>query len=210
LPFKRDGEDFIVTPPSYRFDIEIEEDLIEEIARLHGYDNIPAPAPRAAWRCCRRPNRPARYRACATSWPTRLPGSRQLRLRRRSLGNRLRRQCHAHPSGQPDRQPDERDALHADRRAGRQPRTNLKRKQNRVRVFETGRCFSAMPVVAPVEGFHQPWKLAGLAYGGALPEQWGSRSRNVDFFDVKGEVERCWPRVGPLSRNAPPGLASGA
>jgi phenylalanyl-tRNA synthetase beta chain len=46
LPFKRrDGDDFIVTPPSYRFDIEIEEDLIEEIARLHGYDNIPARSP---------------------------------------------------------------------------------------------------------------------------------------------------------------------
>jgi phenylalanyl-tRNA synthetase beta chain len=39
--FTREGDDFLVTPPSWRFDIEIEEDLIEEIARLHGYDNIP-------------------------------------------------------------------------------------------------------------------------------------------------------------------------
>jgi phenylalanyl-tRNA synthetase beta chain len=46
LPFVREGDDFLVTPPSWRFDMEIEEDLIEEIARLHGYDNIPAPAPR--------------------------------------------------------------------------------------------------------------------------------------------------------------------
>ena len=46
LPFVREGEDFLVSPPSWRFDIEIEEDLIEEIARLHGYDNIPSPAPR--------------------------------------------------------------------------------------------------------------------------------------------------------------------
>lgn len=46
LGFQRDGDDFIVTPPTYRFDIEIEEDLIEEIARLTGYDNIPAQAPR--------------------------------------------------------------------------------------------------------------------------------------------------------------------
>ncbi|MEN9357595.1 MAG: hypothetical protein RL695_1766, partial [Pseudomonadota bacterium] len=46
FPLQREGDDFIVTPPSHRYDIEIEEDLIEEIARLHGYDHIPSPAPR--------------------------------------------------------------------------------------------------------------------------------------------------------------------
>ena len=46
LQVSREGDDFIVTPPSYRFDVEIEEDLIEEIARIHGYDNIPSHAPR--------------------------------------------------------------------------------------------------------------------------------------------------------------------
>ena len=45
LPPVKDQDDFVVTPPSYRFDIEIEEDLIEEVARLHGYENIPSPAP---------------------------------------------------------------------------------------------------------------------------------------------------------------------
>jgi len=56
-------------------------------------------------------------------------------------------------------------------------------------VFESGRCFFRDPAGAPVSGFDQPAKLAGLAYGGALPEQWGNASRNVDFFDLKGEVE---------------------
>ncbi|NTV12087.1 MAG: phenylalanine--tRNA ligase subunit beta, partial [Zoogloea sp.] len=42
-----EGDEYLVTPPSFRFDIEIEEDLVEEVARLHGYDNIPAKAPRA-------------------------------------------------------------------------------------------------------------------------------------------------------------------
>uniref|UniRef100_UPI0035B135AE phenylalanine--tRNA ligase subunit beta n=1 Tax=Dongia sp. TaxID=1977262 RepID=UPI0035B135AE len=46
LSFEQQGDDFLVTPPSWRFDMEIEEDLIEEIARLYGYDNIPSPAPR--------------------------------------------------------------------------------------------------------------------------------------------------------------------
>jgi len=48
LPHARSGSEFTVTPPSYRFDLEIEEDMVEEIARLHGYDNIPTRPPRAA------------------------------------------------------------------------------------------------------------------------------------------------------------------
>ncbi|MBP7441841.1 MAG: phenylalanine--tRNA ligase subunit beta, partial [Thauera sp.] len=48
LAVARDGNDFLVTPPSWRFDIEIEEDLVEELARLHGYDNIPAVAPQGS------------------------------------------------------------------------------------------------------------------------------------------------------------------
>ena len=67
--------------------------------------------------------------------------------------------------------------------------TNLRRKQNRVRLFETGRCFFRDTNGTPVAGFRQPWKLAALAYGGTLPEQWGMPTRNVDFFDLKGELE---------------------
>lgn len=46
--FVRDGEDFVVTSPTYRFDIEIEEDLIEEVARLYGYEKLPDRLPKAA------------------------------------------------------------------------------------------------------------------------------------------------------------------
>jgi len=67
--------------------------------------------------------------------------------------------------------------------------TNLKRRQSRVRVFETGRCFWRDKAGSPVEGFRQPWKIAALAYGSALPEQWGNATRNVDLFDIKGEIE---------------------
>jgi phenylalanyl-tRNA synthetase beta chain len=68
-------------------------------------------------------------------------------------------------------------------------RTNLNRKQSRVRLFETGRTFHRDAKGCPVEGFHQPRKLAGLAYGGALPEGWSDGGRKVDFFDVKGDLE---------------------
>ncbi|HEU0201456.1 MAG TPA: phenylalanine--tRNA ligase subunit beta, partial [Burkholderiaceae bacterium] len=48
LPAQREGDAFVVTPPSYRFDLEIEEDLIEEVARLWGFERIPAHPPLAA------------------------------------------------------------------------------------------------------------------------------------------------------------------
>lgn len=67
--------------------------------------------------------------------------------------------------------------------------TNLKRKQSRVRLFETGRAFLRDVAAAPVAGFAQTWKLSGLAYGAALPEGWASGSRKIDFFDVKGDLE---------------------
>ena len=72
LQVSREGDDFIVTPPSYRFDVEIEEDLIEEIARIHGYDNI-LPTPRAARSpCCRAPRPSVTRCRCAARW---LPAS---------------------------------------------------------------------------------------------------------------------------------------
>jgi len=190
LPFTRENADFIVTPPSYRFDIEIEVDLIEEIARLHGYDNIPAPAPQAALAMLPQTedSRPlfrvrqiladrgfqevVNYAFIEESWeadfaanasPIRLanPIASQMSVMRSTLIGGLVANV----------------------------TTNLKRKQSRIRVFETGRCFYRDANGGPVTGFRQPLKLAGLAYGTAQPEQWGTPSRNVDFFDLKGEVE---------------------
>ncbi len=190
LPFVCEGDDFLVTPPTWRFDIEIEEDLIEEIARLHGYDNIPAPAPRGNLKMMVQPEaqRPAaRVRQvlvdrgyqevvnfafveevweadfAANTDPIRLanPIASQMAVMRSTLFGGLISNLV----------------------------TNLKRKQNRVRLFEAGRAFERNEAGTPVAGFAQPWKLSGLAYGGALPEGWGSGSRKADFFDVKGDLE---------------------
>ncbi|MFZ2854821.1 MAG: phenylalanine--tRNA ligase subunit beta, partial [Rhodocyclaceae bacterium] len=88
--------------------------------------------------------------------------------------------------------------------------TNLKRKQSRVRVFETGRCFFRDAQGGPVDGFRQPWKLAGLAYGGASPEQWGVPARNVDFFDIKGDLESLLaPAVVRFEKAVHPALHPG-
>ena len=190
LPFVREGDDFLVTPPSWRFDIEIEEDLIEEIARLHGYDNIPAPAPRGNMKMLVQPEaqRPqARVRQMLVdrgyqevvnfafveeAWETDFAANTNL-IR---LANPIASQMAVM-----------RSTLIGGLVANLV--TNLKRKQSRVRLFETGRIFRRDGQGAPVAGFHQPWKLSGLAYGGALPEGWGGGTRKVDFYDVKGDLE---------------------
>jgi len=190
LSYTREGDDFLVTPPSYRFDIEIEEDLIEEIARLHGYDNIPAPAPRGplAMLVQAEAERPlSRVRQllvdrgyqevvnfafveegwegdfAANNDPIRLanPIASQMAVMRSSLIGGL-----------------------VDNLV-----TNLKRKQSRVRLFETGRCFLRDAGEQAVAGYRQPWRLGGLAWGGALPEGWASGSRKIDFYDVKADLE---------------------
>ena len=207
----RDGDDFIVTPPSYRFDIEIEEDLIEEIVRLHGYDNIPAPAPHGALLMLpqsedARPLSRVRQILCdrgfqevinyafieeawetdfaANSAPIRLanPIASQMSVMRSTLVGGLVTNV----------------------------ATNLRRKQSRVRVFETGRCFLRETPGTPVRGFRQPWKLAALAYGTALPEQWASPARNVDFHDVKGELELLLaPKAARFEKAQHPALHPG-
>ena len=190
LPFAREGDDFLVTPPTWRFDLEIEEDLIEELARLHGYDNIPAPAPRGPLAMlvqseAQRPRARVRqmlvdrgyqevvnFAFVEEAWEADFAGN----------GNPIRL---ANPIA--SQMAVMRTTLIGGLVANLL--TNLKRKQSRVRLFENGRTFHRDPNGGPVEGFRQPWMLAGLAYGGALPEGWGSGGRKVDFFDLKGDLE---------------------
>ncbi|MDR3159511.1 MAG: phenylalanine--tRNA ligase subunit beta [Zoogloeaceae bacterium] len=207
LPFTRESTDFLVTPPSYRFDIAIEEDLIEEIARVHGYENLPAPEPRGQLAMLPQPeNRRARFRLrqqiagrgfqevinyafvpeewerdlAANESPVRLanPIASQLAVLRSSLLGGLI------------------DNLV----------TNLKRKQSRVRLFEMGRGFAH----AREGGHQQPWRLALLAYGARLPEGWGRDANKVDFFDLKGDVESLFaPAELSFARSAHPALHPG-
>jgi phenylalanyl-tRNA synthetase beta chain len=193
LSFEQQGDDFLVTPPSWRFDMEIEEDLIEEIARLYGYDKIPSPAPRGRMEMMPQPEaqRPA-YRvrqmladrgyqevvnfafveeAWEADFAARTAESDLIRL-----ANPIASQM---------------AVMRSNLFGGLVSNliTNLKRKQSRVRLFEVGRTFHRDAAAQPVNGFRQPWKLAGLAFGGALPEGWAGGSRKVDFYDVKGDVE---------------------
>ncbi len=180
------ADGFSVTAPSFRFDIEIEADLIEEIGRVHGYENIPDDATFGRLKMLRLPetqrNRFAVYRHmavrgyqevvsyafvdeaweqdfAANSQPIRLqnPLAAQYSVMRSTLIGGLV------------------EILQG----------NLNRKQNRVRVFEIARVFSK-----DSDGrFVQNERIGGLLYGTATPEQWGDKARPVDFYDIKADVE---------------------
>ncbi|MBI1174747.1 MAG: phenylalanine--tRNA ligase subunit beta [Sideroxydans sp.] len=182
---ERNGEEFSVTPPSYRFDIAIEEDLIEEVARAHGYERIPAATPQATMSMLARTEvqRPLaalrealvlrdyqetiNYAFVEAGWERDLCGNERAVVLQNPIASQMSVM---------------RSSLLGGLLAAL--RTNLARKQPRVRLFEAGGCFAAAG-----EGYVQHERVAGVCYGLALPEQWGAAARNVDFYDVKGDVE---------------------
>jgi phenylalanyl-tRNA synthetase beta chain len=83
-------------------------------------------------------------------------------------------------------------------------RHNLNRQQDRVRLFELGRIY-----LSGSDGLLQPMKLGGLAYGPAQPEQWSAAARRVDFFDVKGDIERLFDGSLEFQRGEHPSLHPG-
>lgn len=215
LAFTQENGVFSVTPPSYRFDIEIEEDLIEEIARVYGFENIPALPPVA-------PNAmyiaPENQRSLFTirrqladldyqevinfsfieeAWEADFAGN----LEPIKLLNPIASQMSVM-----------RSSLIASLVAN--VKYNLNRKLNRVRIFETGAVYSRNQEVQngplAVAGFEQPKRVAGLAYGPQADEQWGQASRTVDFFDVKADLEALFaPATLRFAKLAHPALHPG-
>ncbi|WP_211443863.1 phenylalanine--tRNA ligase subunit beta [Collimonas humicola] len=200
LAFTQENGVFSVTPPSYRFDIEIEEDLIEEIARVYGFENIPALPPVA-------PN--AMYIAPENQ--------RSLFTTRRQLADLDYQEVINFSFVEA--------AWEADFAGNLAPikvlnpiasqmgvmrstligslianvKYNLNRKLNRVRIFETGAVYMRDQQVEngplSVAGYAQPKRVAALAYGPQADEQWGQASRTVDFFDVKADLEALFAPV---------------
>jgi phenylalanyl-tRNA synthetase beta chain len=187
--FVRQETDFVVTPPTYRFDLSIEEDFIEEVARMYGYDRIPAlPAPHAQHMLAspeaRRSVTTLRRHLAARDWQEVVTFSFVSSATEALLAPDT-------PSENAPIRVLNPIASHLDvMRTSLMPglldtlSTNLRHQAPRVRVFEVGRVFARASA-----GYVQTLSIGGLAYGSALPEQWGERTRNVDFFDVKGEVE---------------------
>lgn len=203
LGFEYSFEDgvFTVVPPTHRFDIEIEEDLIEEVARLYGYEKLPdrPPMARIAMKSPAEASRSAHQLrlACASLGYQELvnfsfvPEEWELDFAGNDKPIRLRNPIASHLSVMRTNLVGNLvDIL----------KYNLNRKATDVRVFELGRVFIPDVTVLDgpwsVKGVRQPLHIGGLAYGDAYPAQWGEKVRPVDFYDVKGDVQTL---IAPLA-----------
>jgi phenylalanyl-tRNA synthetase beta chain len=174
-----------VTPPSYRFDIRIESDLIEELARIHGYNRLPRTHPDFQPRIHRTPETALNlnrlrdvlvergYEEAITYSFVDAELQRMLDPKQEALA--LENPISADMS-----------VMRTSLWPGlvRTLQQNLNRQQTRVRLFETGLRF--LPHNGHLE---QNNMLAGLVSGAQFPEQWDVRTRPVDFFDAKGDLE---------------------
>ena len=193
LPARREDGRFVVTPPSYRFDLQIEEDLIEEVVRIWGYERLPL--------------RPPKSGASMRPMPE---GRRTIGALKRQVAARDYQEAihYSFVASALDRRLSGRDPIRLLNPIAAQMdvmrttlwggmletlRANLNRKASRVRLFELGRVFlaDASVLAGPqqVQGVAQPRRLGLLAFGPQLDEQWGASARRVDFHDVKGDLE---------------------
>ena len=203
LPVTQGEGSVTVQAPSYRFDLQIEEDLIEEVARMVGYNNLPTTPPLAPLTAKvrlesqRSPHAVRRQLAAMgyqetinfsfveERWEHELAGNAspikllnpiasQMSVMRSSLLGSLLNVV----------------------------KFNVDRKASRVRVFELGRVFKKDPSVkdsdTTVAGFDQPMHVAGVVFGSVAPAQWGSKEQGIDFFDVKADVQSLLAPAEPI------------
>lgn len=181
-----------VSPPPWRFDIAIEEDLIEEVARLHGFDRVPeadafgalpvvtctekfVPSERVAMLLADRGYQEAiTYGFVDREWQSALfPGESFLAL--------------ANPLSE------ELGVMRVSLWPGllRTMRDNQRRQQSRVRLFEIGHRFTGSQGV-------ESDVVALAACGTRFPEQWGTEASSLDFFDLKADVEALLALTGEV------------
>lgn len=201
LPLAEGEGTLTVMPPSYRFDLQIEEDLIEEVVRMVGYERLPKTPPLAPISARLRPesqrspfavrralaglgyqetinfsfvDERLEHELAGNANPIKLlnPIASQMSVMRSSLLGSLLQVL----------------------------KFNLDRKAGQVRVFELGRVFlrdaSVVNSDSTVANFDQPMRVAGLAYGRLSKLGWSQGERSADFFDVKGDVESLLAPLG--------------
>jgi phenylalanyl-tRNA synthetase beta chain len=186
------AEGWQVQAPSSRFDLRIEPDLIEEVARLRGFDQIPA-------------THAIVEQKGGESTETRVPLTRLFT----GMADRGYREAITYSFVHPDDQrlmfPDV-EALSlsnpisadlAQMRVSLWPgllracSQNLRRQQARVRLFEVGRKY-----LQGADGMREVETLAGVAAGARRPEQWSAAKESVDFYDVKGDLQTLFELTG--------------
>jgi phenylalanyl-tRNA synthetase beta chain len=198
LAVSRENSGWQAIAPSWRFDLAIEVDLIEELARIHGYDNFPAVVPQAALRLTpQSETRPAEGRIKRLLVDLGYQEAITMSFVEPGLLARL----------DPDTQPLAlANPISADLSVMRTTlwaglvkalQYNQNRQQGRIRLFETGLRF-----VPGKDGLVQERMLAGVACGSVLPELWSNSKNGVDLFDIKGNIESLVALVGASDRVA--------
>ena len=186
------GHIWEVSAPSHRFDIAIEADLIEEISRVYGYNNLPVRTPRASLSMLPRSEKDLslnriRHQLVSRGWFEAITYSF----------------VDAGLQGQLDTTQDPielANPLSSDMSVMRTTIWtgllnsliyNLNRQQDQVRLFETGLCFSQTPNHSSLtfDDIDQVRKLAGVACGRRESENWANSSEVIDFYDIKGDLE---------------------
>jgi phenylalanyl-tRNA synthetase beta chain len=192
MQVKKSKRDWTVIPPSHRFDIGREVDLIEEIARVHGYDKVPSQRPRIEMAAA-----PISESLASDSRLRALLADRDYQevvtysFVDPKVQALIDRQNTAVPLANP---------ISADMAVMRTTLWpgllqailyNQNRQQTRVRLFEIGRTF-----ISRGQGLSQERMLGGAVTGEALAEQWGMPRREADFYDVKADVEALLTLAG--------------
>jgi len=189
----RDDRGSTWVAPSWRFDIAIEQDLVEEVARIYGYNNLPTSTPTMALELQAKPER-----------------QQDLSIFRQQLVASGYQEAVTYSFVDPELQtlvdPDTvgialQNPISADMSVMRTSLWpgllstaiyNLNRQQNRVRIFEAGQCF----VPGESGELTQNMALAGLICGSRTPSGWTASKDKVDFFDLKGDLESVLALTG--------------
>ena len=199
------GSGVRVQAPSHRFDISREVDRIEEVARVHGYDAIPAVALRGDHAML-----PAGEGTRSIVELKKLLVARgyQENITYSFTSEELDRDFRSQGEILPLLNPiaSQMGVMRGSLLGGlvQSLRHNLNHGQERLRIFEAGRAF----ISAAAQ--EQPRRMAALAFGACRPEQWGEKARPVDFFDLRADLDALLhPRTAEYRPGAHPALHPG-
>lgn len=182
--------------PSFRFDITIEADLIEELARIYGYDRLPVTVPKT--RMSINPRSESEISLSQVKERLVALGYQEV-ITYSFVAQDLMTRIQPEPDAVRLQNPISADM--AVMRTSLWPgllstlQYNVNRQQARARLFEVGQVFLREAADGPIE---QPQKLAGLLYGSRRPRDWAQPREALDFYDLKGDVEALLSHTGRL------------